>query len=209
MFIEFPCPVKFENLSTTANGHFCSSCNKEVIDLDKFPFTENLKELVDNNACVSSSERLEIHTGFSIRKFALGLLLVFGSSLFVISEAQLADSLNELKGALLNDSINNRLDVRIVNQQEIELYVGVEVYVILPNGQKLNPNLNNGDQIIFSIPDYSINKEIYVVAIRRGVKKSKRIVYNENTNSDIITFRFHTRKVKRPRIGRIGGCPNF
>ena len=50
IIVKKPCSEKFTNFSTTDNGAFCSSCEKEVIDFTTMSQTEILKFLCKNSA---------------------------------------------------------------------------------------------------------------------------------------------------------------
>jgi hypothetical protein len=84
-----PCIEKLSDMSIKDNGRHCSSCNTTVVDLTE-KSNEQINQLyIENNGklcgIVKPNQLAENKHYHPLKKFALALLLVFGSTLFVIS----------------------------------------------------------------------------------------------------------------------------
>lgn len=82
-----PCVEDVKNMKSSDNGRFCNSCNKVIVDLTRKSNLEILDIYHQNNGNLCGivnpnqlSQRKYYHP---LKRFALALMLVFGSTLFV------------------------------------------------------------------------------------------------------------------------------
>lgn len=209
MKIDFPCPVPENELISTERGDFCTHCAKEVVNIDGMSHNE-VDTLMGSSQgiCISTSDAKMLNLKYSIRKFALSLLIVFGGTLFKFADAQVEKNINTISWVQPTDASIGLMQIVIVNQDEDTLYSGVKLEVELPNGKSLEPNLSDDGTFWVELPAYAKGKSVTIVANRFGKKKT-RIVYVSNMGeaiSERIKF-----KVKSPKrmTGRLMGCPSF
>lgn len=209
MKIDFPCPVLESELISTKKGDFCTHCSKEVVNIDDMSRNEVYSLMQSSQGiCVSTSNAKILNLKYSIRKFALSLLIVFGGSLFKFADAQVEESIHAISLTQPAEASIGLMQIVIVNQEEDTLYSGVKLEVELPNGKLLEPNLADDGTYWVELPAYTKGKTITILANRWG-KKKIRTVYVSHVG-EAITERIKF-KVKKPKrlSGRLMGCPSF
>lgn len=111
--IQNPCTENWNNMTSTDNGKYCSSCKKTVVDIRSKSNLE-IKQLInDNNSvCVISNKRqLNNHTYYRpTKRLAFALLIVFGNALFPLS-AKAQETTEKLKETYLNDTIQSKVSI--------------------------------------------------------------------------------------------------
>ncbi len=208
MKIEFPCPVSPSELSPTAQGMLCLHCAKEVIDVDGLS-AEEVKALAESKGsiCVSTSDPTVVNFSYSLRKFALSLLIVFGSSLFTFADAQLADKVGSVKIEKPIEASIALMQISFVDQKGGTLSSSVDVAVELPNGKVIAPVLKDDGTFWLEIPAYCKGKQVLIVADRFG-KKKYRSVYISGLGQEIYEeIKFKIKKIHYRY--RTIGCPSF
>jgi hypothetical protein len=208
--IDFPCPENANNMTTTSAGAYCNSCEKEVVDVSSYSPSE-LKALLstNKNQCVSYYSDLAIprNSRFSIRQFALALLLTFGSSLFTISNAQVKENLQEISTELLNsDSLKTGGFLHITCESIDGRSVYTSITLILPNGREEQLKINSNGTYHFELPAYVAGKDILIIA--KGRKNTKRQTINipNDLSPEEVFFIFTNKNVTKFRTM---GCPSF
>ncbi|MCB9189207.1 MAG: hypothetical protein H6599_07970 [Flavobacteriales bacterium] len=208
MKIEFPCPVALDEMSPIENGSFCTHCSREVINTDGMS-TEEVKKLARNNSglCVSSSSSQVLDLSYSIRKFALSVLIIFGSSLFKFADAQLKKEIDSVQNELTQEVSIGRIQVILVDQHGDVIETRGEVQIELPNGKLLNPERTEDHTFWVEMPAYVKNKTIVITAEYMGRRKTRTLVVSGlgEAIAEEISF-----KVKKSEIYfRTWGCPSF
>lgn len=209
MKIEFPCPVSPNELIPTSKGGYCSHCSKEVINIDGLK-PESVQELIlkDKGVCISTTNPNSIYMAPSLRKFALSLLIVFGTSLFTFADAQVADkidSLNEKNTIVQN---GNMLQIVVLDQDGDAISSTVDVVIELPNGKELKPVLHEDRTYWLEIPLFVVGRSVVIHADRFGKKKSRKIHVSGIDEPLVEVIEFKLKKIKAPYRGYIG-CPSF
>ncbi|CAG5085419.1 hypothetical protein [Parvicella tangerina] len=210
MKIEFPCPVTRQELSPSSNGLFCSFCSKEVLSIDGIE-PDKVKKLIAENdeVCISTVKRNVIHSGPSLRKFALSLLIVFGASLFRFADAQLLDRINSVK---MSDSAvckKRMLEIICVDQNVDTISSSVEVVLEMPNGKELKPLLEEDNTYLFEVPAFVVGKSIVIHADRFGKKKTRKVEFLENSVRVVEEIKFNVKTNRSKYQYRTIGCPSF
>jgi len=178
--IEFPCPESITEMTPVKGGRHCKSCYQKIYDVTDMSESqiEVLKQNVPN-LCVSYEVQEDVVTPklFSIRKFALAVLVVFGTGMFSFTNAQLSDEIGNVKEQLLNSKEQKlpefNLKVRIYNQFD-ETIKG-QVSIVLPNGKRLISFRSEEGFYYFLIPEYCKDKTIVVELISGKKKKNKKL----------------------------------
>lgn len=209
MKIDFPCPASSSELTPTEKGDYCSYCDKEVVDIDRLSTAEleNL-DMSSGEVCVSTSNPNVISSTYSIRKFALSLLIVFGGALFRFADAQIEDKINSMQVEKSMEASIAMMQVVFVDQDGDTLSTSVDVTVELPNGKELKPILAEDDTYWVELPAYVKGKSITIKADRFGKTKTRTVyVYSVGENLvEEIRFKVKRMKYKGPRYM---GCPAF
>jgi hypothetical protein len=208
MKIEFPCPASSNELQPTANGDYCTHCAKEVINIDGMT-PQEVKDLADaeGELCISTSNGSLVSYSYSIRKFALSALIVFGSSLFAFADAQVADKINTFKVEKPKEASIALLQVVVVSQDGDTLSGSIQMEIELPNGKTLEPTEAEDGTYWVEIPAYAKGKSVTITADRYGKKKTRTVLISGLGEALVEEIQF---KVKRMKYyGRFMGCPSF
>lgn len=208
MKIDFPCPASPKELIPTEAGSYCTHCSKEVINIDGMSADEVMDLMREEGSlCVSTSNAQAINRGYSLRKFALSLLIVFGGSLFTSLSAQVESTISSIAIEKPQAASIGILQVSFVDQHDNVLSTSVDVQIELPNGKIIEPTLSDDDFYYIELPAYVKGKSVTIIA-RRGDKKKVRTIYVSGLAQDLSEeIKFKTKKIKY--TGRFMGCPSF
>ncbi len=158
MKIEFPCPKSFLEMQRTNNGFYCDDCKQTVLELPKVTREQlgNSKLNSESNCVVNYSETpVPKESLFTIRKFALAAMIVFGSGLFSFSNAQFAKQISKI-----NDSTSvcpiepAKIVVSVQNRKNQAIWGSVKA--IMPNGKELKFEEHIYGVYYLEIPAYAI-----------------------------------------------------
>ena len=139
--IPEPCNESWDKMSPVEQGRFCSSCAKKVVDFSQSEKTEAMSFMAahkDADICgrvpagwITPELSMTAEHKTSLGRFALALLLTFGSFLFsfgqheslmlgevVLVENHPEDTLS-LKDTLVNNTTLPVLDTTVTGQEEI------------------------------------------------------------------------------------------
>jgi hypothetical protein len=208
--IEFPCPENYNNMTSTAAGAYCNSCEKEVVDVSNYSLTElNVLLATNKNQCVSHQSDMAIprNSRFSIRQFGLALLLTFGSSLFTIADAQVKEDLTTISNDLLTEGkLQTGGFLHITCESRDGRHIYTSVTLILPNGREEKLKLNSNGTYHYELPAYVSGKDILIIAKGRNNTKRQSVTIPKELNPEEVNFVFSNKNVTRFRTM---GCPNF
>lgn len=182
--IEFPCPEPIAKMTLSKDKWTCNSCDQELVEVN--PFDEK-----PTGRCVISSQPLQFK--YSIKKFALALLLGFGASVFVFENAAFAFEIQEAKVLLLSDSIittdSLTISVRLKGKNNQHIANG-SVIATLPNGKELHFQENFRGDFSLVIPQYCEGKKITITAYMGENTQSKKIKVPIGETIKPLVFKF-------------------
>lgn len=200
--IPFPCPKKHSEFTTVSGGLHCSDCDKTILDLVGRSSSE-IDQVKKNNpsACVIMNERNSKVEKFGVKRFALALIIVMGSSGFVFSNQELKENLASVKNDYLaqTDSLNN-INVAITNKEGEARYAWVKI--ICENDSVLT--LVRNDEYGFSIKlgeEYEGQKLIVEVAPSKGRAKREVIESFDSSEFYYFNFSYSNKKFYRRIVG--------
>jgi len=204
--IEFPCPEPIEEMTPVKGGHHCKSCNQKIYDVTDMSESqiEVLKQNVPN-LCVSYEEQEDVVTPklFSIRRFALAVLVVFGTGMFSFTNAQLSEEIGNVKTAILSpgasDSTTVELSVLVMYRNKHSISAFVEA--VLPNGKVIISHKEHGAHVL-EIPTYCIGKELTINVSNDGKTKSKKLLIKKENSQVEFTYygKSHGTRIVRGRV---------
>lgn len=206
MKIEFPCPEKVSNMIPVVGGYNCSTCDKKVSVID------SNAQSVDPNGCylIESSDSSVLNLKYSIRKFALASMLVFGAGIFSFADAQVENALDNInKNVVLIKKTNKSiglLSIYVENGQGH--FLNADVKVFLPNGKEVLVESNDNFEFIYEVPLFCKGKELEVAVSYRGRVKTSYVTVEELAETNEVFFRYSGKRYDHRRFISIG-CPSF
>jgi hypothetical protein len=206
MNIEFPCPESIKNMSKTENGYKCDACSKEVIDISNFSLEEKEKICSSKNICIVYRSYEAPKSNRSIKSVALALVLVFGTGLFTISNAQVSKELVKLNDSLMVCPVSKSRIIVIVNTPNGSMLSAI-VIAVLPNGREEVFIRNAHGIYVLDVPTYVLGKEVEVVVTKRNKSKIELVKIESSDVTKELNFEFRGKNVSRGYVTM--GCPNF
>ncbi len=206
--IEFPCPESISEMTPVAGGHHCKSCDQKIYDVTDMSESqiEALKQY-EPNLCVSYEE-LEDEVApklFSIRKFALAVLVVFGTGMFSFTNAQLHDEIGNVKTAILSpeeaSDSTTTVELSILVMYRNKHSISASVDVVLPNGKVIMSHKKHGAHVL-KIPTYCIGKQLTINVSNDGKTKSKKLLIQKENRQVEFTYygKSHGRRMVQGRF---------
>lgn len=200
--IQFPCPKSTSSMKPIYGGFYCDYCEKKVYDLGEVG-GKGFAEWRRNNpsSCVSVVSSEDSSGSFSISKFALVLLIVGGTTFFSNLSAQMEDTLNLVKGNVVNQENHRKLTVNLFDKQGYGLFGSA--WAILPNGKELELLEGENGEYAVVLPEYCEGKEVEVYADYNGEVGKKVIVIN-SSDDQRLEFVFKTKRYRRHKYRTSG-----
>lgn len=183
-------------------GYYCDFCKKEVLDLTHLTENDLLRWRSENSkSCVVINESKSSPNKFPLSHFALALLLVGGSAMFKFANAQLKDSIENVK-VEISAPIEPSLGILTVHlKNQVDKPTWGNVWVQLPNGKELELYEGEKGTYFVEIPAYCKGKELVVYAEHLKKKKHLTTTMFQLSEELEVTFVFKSSKnyVRRVR----------
>lgn len=192
-----PCDKIYKDFTDLGNGKYhCNSCNKLVTDISEKQDVNYDK--YTGKCIIATLEQVdEIRFIHPLRRFAVALFFVFGTSLFIIPEsvAQQPITVSEKRkeGATLMG--------KVVGDRNIGIS-GVVIQLQFKTGEKLEFETDSSGNFVMDIPKENVGIKFKVV-FKYGdesEKKSYKLALNEIKDIGIIEL-----KVDQSSCVRMGG----
>jgi len=215
MNVAFPCPELLTNMTVVADGYHCGTCDKTVYDVTG-KSEEDVKKMTqaDESLCVvyeTKTKPMESQS-FSIRRFGLAVLIVFGVGLFSFASAQVEKNIRKVSKEITSDIDNLKVGgfVEINIQRNFSKSMSGKVNVELPNGKEDLLYVNSDGVYHYEVPAYCAGKEITFTMHTKGRVKKETIFIPLDMENQEVNFNFLMSKKKAERpVFRTMGCPSF
>ena len=177
------CDKIYIDFSDLGQGNYhCNSCNKLVKDISEKDDV-NYDDYTGKCIVATLDQVDEIRFIHPLRRFAVALFIVFGSSLFIIPEsfAQQTITVSEKKvdGATLMG--------KVVGDRNIGLS-GADIKLVFKDGEELDYKTNESGNFIIKIPKEYIDTKFQVIFSYDDSKKKKKYNLALNEIKEIETI---------------------
>ena len=198
MKIEFPCPANSKELIVQNGKTFCTACNKDILNVDD--------PNISSNSCVMGDQNndIQLDLSYSIRKFGLALMLVFGGALFNFSNAQVANELEATKKQMLEVKGHDGYLAVHVEARSGGFVHTSDPIVVLDNGDTLKHVLFEEGVYYFELLAHHAGMDAMVYCYSRGKSKRRTVQFPLEGNPEDVYFTFPKTKYRV-----IMGCPSF
>lgn len=176
-----PCVEKLSEMESVENGKFCNSCGKTVIDLTgksdqeiRWLYEQNNGELC---GIVGESQLQENRYYHPLKRFALALIIVFGTSLFVFANRDGFISFQQKAMTQMSDT-NVKHELKGFVYGDAGALVGAEIFCEL-DGQQFIAQTDMRGEFILKLPDTELNEVILNISYAGYESQTKHITLKE------------------------------
>lgn len=167
-----PCVESLKDMKSVEGGRYCSSCAKTIVDLTN-KTNEEIRVMYDQNngklcGIVMPNQLHENRYYHPLKRFALALIIVFGTSLFVFANTNGFNQFRSKAFAQLQEN-ENKMTIKGFVYGVGNPLVGAEVLVNV-NGLEYVAYTNVSGEYSLDIPEM-VNAEMIIEFSHAGYKK--------------------------------------